>query len=92
MSIPKDQGLALTVFLSIGLFAVILFWISLPLHYSIHQEEDEEEVIEILSPPKAIPTAQGILGQLEQAIAELEEEAEANKGDAEEKPKEAGKK
>ena len=92
MSIPRDQGLALTVFLSIGLFAVILFWISLPLHYSIHQEEDYEEGIQILAPPKAIPTAQGILGQLEQAISQLEEEAEEDKGEGEEKPEEAGKK
>lgn len=92
MRIPKDINLALTIFLSIGFFVVILFWISLPVHYSIHHEEDEEEVIEILSPPKAVPTAKAILDQLELAITQLEEEAEKDKGNEGEKTEGAVKK
>ncbi|HEX9756547.1 MAG TPA: hypothetical protein VGB26_01950 [Nitrospiria bacterium] len=74
MSIPKDQGLTLTVFLSISLFTVFLFWIFLPVHFSKHQEGDEEEVIKVLEPEEAILTVEGILTQVEENIVEKEKE------------------
>ncbi len=92
MSVPKDQSLALTVFMSIGLFVVVLFWIFLPIQYNPYKEEGPRPFLELMEPPKAIPNVKGVLGEVEKAIAKIEEEKENEKGEEPENPKEAGKK
>jgi hypothetical protein len=79
MKIPKDQDLALTVFLSISLFVVLLFWIFLPANIQLHDEE--AEAIKVLKPDEAVFAVGEILTQAEESVARLEEEAEEKEGD-----------
>ena len=79
MRVPKDQGLALTIFAGIFSFFIVLFWIFLPPTISF-EEEDEDEVVRVLGPEEAVFTAEEILAQAEASLAELEAEEDDGEG------------
>ncbi len=74
MRVPKDQGLTLTIFMSIGIFAVLLFWIFLPMTVDLHG--DDHDRVKVLKPEEAVLQAEAILMQAEKSLAEIEKKRE----------------
>lgn len=85
MSVPKDQGLTLTIFSSVVVFFILLFWIFLPPNISFN--EDNEEQAKVLKPDEAVFTAEQILTQAEESLTKLEKEAEEKKESSSEEEK-----
>lgn len=68
MRVPRDQGLFLTIFLTLCLVATVAMWLFLPVHHVVESDEGGGEQTELFTLPEAV-TPEGRLIRMEKALA-----------------------
>ncbi len=68
MRVPQDQGLFLTIFLTLCLMAVVAMWLFLPVYHVAEREEGDSEQTELFTLPEAV-TPEGRVIRMEKALA-----------------------
>jgi hypothetical protein len=78
MKVPKDQGLFLTVFLSISFGVILTTWIALPVYHKEAEEEDtagnpavSAALEKLLTPEELVKKTEKVLLQAESALTQL---------------------